>query len=298
MMIESETNLTKKIAWNGVSFMIPASWEIDGIEKDYLLIGQDTTLKIELKWTRRPKQYSLEKYVKRFMAKSQKLLNIQIHEQKTPPHFIPENPGFDFFFFTWDNRSDSGNGVLAYCNHCKRLTIIRFFNRFKWENAPVMEAVLQSYQDHPELDVCHWDIFGMVFSAPASLTLKKFQFNPGHYQIQLKGRNLLLCVYSWGPASFLLSNTSLEDFAHKHIKLPQEKEKRSNPSNSTRVSMQWEFQNPLFEKLNLPAAISHLMAFTIFNITLHEERNRMIGILVDASKSNAHDVIKRVTVET
>ncbi len=295
-MTNPDCSPEKMIAWNGMSVLVPAAWEVDSIEPSHLLIGQDNTQKIEIKWTQRLIKHSLEKYVRKFITQSQKLLGIKIHEEATPRHFIPENPSFNFFFFTWESKTASGNGVLLLCSHCRRLTIIRFFNTFRWKKASLMEAIIQSYTDHSETDICQWAVFGMKISIPDSFKLKTFQFKPGHYQIQLHDKRKRLSLYSWGPASFLLSSTSLENFAKQQIKLPPDG-KILNDSNNSQ-SIQWEFRNPLFEKLNIPETISRLIGFTIFKITHTEKQNRITGILLDAPRTQAHNLMQKVAIES
>ena len=91
--------LEKKIAWNGICLKIPPAWEIDSLDADHMLIGEDGSPRTEIKWTEAPKQFTLEKYLKKFIFQSQKMLNIKIHELPTPESFSHPAGHFEFFFF-------------------------------------------------------------------------------------------------------------------------------------------------------------------------------------------------------
>ena len=64
-MPNQEGLLQKKFAWNGVSLRIPMSWEIDSLDKEHVIIGEDTQPRMEIKWTDSPGKFTLEKYLKK-----------------------------------------------------------------------------------------------------------------------------------------------------------------------------------------------------------------------------------------
>ncbi len=155
-----------------------------------------------------------------------------------------------------------------------------------------MESIIQSYLDHSESMNTDWIIFGMEFSIPSYFQLKNFSFNPGVFEIGFKGKKTLLRLYSWGPASFLLSQKDLEKFARGRLTLPQKVTLYGN-SNQGKF-FQWEFQNPLFGKVQTPQHLAWMKKYNIFRVCHDDEKNRILGAFIESSKTYEHHLIQGI----
>jgi len=270
--------LMKKIAWNGISLKIPTPWEIDSLQADHLIIGKNSSPEIEIKWTDAPGQFTLEKYLKKFIAKSQKLLHIKIHELSTPLSFKHPVKTFEFFFFSWESASSKGNGTLIFCTLCKRLTMIRFFSDSQIISPSLPHSILTSYLDHPMADQADWQLFGLDFSAPKRFKLIEYSFKPGYYTLILKHEKTTLTVFSWGPASFLLSTSGLSEFATQ--RLPGLKGFATAGHCPRGSYLEWSFRQGRFKNAEILPVFNRYEIFTIFRICHDTHQNRIFGIQV------------------
>jgi len=282
--------LRQTIAWNGIAFKTPEDWEIESLDDTHMLIGEDGSPKIEIKWTESPKKFTLENYLKRFIDRSQKLLKITIHELPHPFFFSHDIKTFDFFFFSWENESSNGNGVLIFCSCCKKLTMIRFFSGSQISFNSLPALILCSFTDHPKSDQTRWQLFGLNFSTPRSLKLLEYSFKPGSYTIKLKQKKTTLTFFSWGPALFLLSKNSLSKFATQ--RLPDLKGFATTGVCRHGNYLEWSYRNTRFKNADLIPFLNKYSSFTLFRICHDRQNNRIYGIMVDSSQKFKHDLIK------
>lgn len=285
-----QSSLTQNIAWNGICLKIPKTWEIDSLDTDYLLIGEDGSPMTEIKWTEAPKQFTLEKYLKQFIRRSQKLLNIKIHELPTPGSFSYPGHDFEFFFFSWESNASIGNGALIFCSLCKRLTLIRFFPESGRSSKTLPDLILASFTDHPITDQTHWQMFGFNFLIPRSFHLLEYSFKPGSFILKFEHKKTLLTFFSWGPALFLLSKTSLPEFAV--TRLPQLKGFATAGSCIRGNYLEWSFRCERFKNAGILPFLKQYALFSLFRICHDTQNNRIFGILVDSPVKFEHDLIK------
>jgi len=186
--------LQKKFAWNGVSLRLPMTWEIDSLDKDHVIIGEDTQPRMEIKWTDSPEKFTLERYLKNFIAQTQKKLKIKIYERSTPDSFKQTNPDLEFFFFSWESASSFGRGSLIFCSHCKKFSLIRFFSKSKTFDL-LQESILLSYKDHSNDGHNYWQVFGLHFSTPHKFSMTDYNFKPGCYILNFESKKTKLTVH-------------------------------------------------------------------------------------------------------
>ncbi len=282
------SDINKCIAWNNTSVQVPQDWEVDSLDVDHLIIGKDSTPKIELKWIESPKKFTLEKFLKKFIAQSQRQLNITIEEQPTPNNFSHPFKPFDFFFFTWRGHGTKGTGTLIFCQHCKRLTLFRFFKTNHL--SPTYKQILMTFSDHPQKTDTHWSVFGMDIKAPAKFKLEDYSFKPGAFHLDLLHQKTKLYFYNWGPASFLLSKTDLSAFAIQ--RLPQLSGFAQTGTCQKGSYLEWVFKQNRFKNAQLIPFTRHLDLFTMFRICYDTEQNRILGVLITSPKQFEHDLIK------
>ncbi|THB77099.1 MAG: hypothetical protein D3926_16220 [Desulfobacteraceae bacterium] len=287
--------LSKTLAWNGVFLQVPEAWEISGIERNHMIVSQEDLPKIELTWMQKPSRAPLEKVVKRFIAVSQKQLGITITEQAAREGTQSPHPTMDLFFFEWTDGNRTGNGVLIHCNHCHRLTILRIYSRVNWISPSLYSSILDSFRDHFESEETRWSVFGLKLSLPESMDLKSFAFNPGYFRLDFTQQKSRITLYSWGPATFLLSGESLESFVRKHIQLPDHG--LLKPMDSDFPELFWEFHPPLLPGHSLPFKLNRPDRLTLCRVTHDKPANRILGILIEAPGPLAHDLLKQVNVD-
>ncbi|WP_300464716.1 hypothetical protein [Desulfobacula sp.] len=289
-MLKENDPLPKTIAWNGIALNVPLTWEIDSLDTTHLLIGEDGSPKVEIKWTDSPSRFTLETYLKRFISQSQKRLTIKIHELPTPRSFSHPEKNFEFFFFSWTSTSSTGNGVLIFCSLCKRLTMIRFFSDSRIDPPSLPALILMSFTDHPPSDQTHWQVFDLKFSTPRSFELLEYSFKPGCYIINVKHKKTIQTIFSWGPASFLLTRTSLSEFASQ--RLPQLKGLANTGVCIRGNYLEWSYRPARFKNAQILPFLSRYSLFTVFRICHDQKKNRILGVMVDSPLRFEHDLIK------
>ena len=291
-MLKQNNDLQKSIAWNEIVLKVPSAWEIDSLDTTHILIGKDGTPKLEIKWTDSPKQFTLEKYLKRFIAQSQRTLNIKILELPAPESFLHPNNNFKFFFFSWESASSNGNGTLIFCSCCKKLTMIRFFSTSKISFNSLKDLILSSFCDHPTGNETDWQLFGLNFSTPQNFKLLEYSFKPGCYIINFKHKKTILTIFSWGPALFLLEEASLSEFAT--TRLPKLQGFATTGVCSLGNYLEWSYSHGLFKNAAILPLFNRYKFYTLFRICNNTPDNRIFGIMMDApEKQFNRDIIKR-----
>ncbi len=280
----------KPLAWNGIVLKIPVTWEVESLDAGHMIIGDQGQAKTEIKWAEAPKKFILAKYLKKFISRSQKQLGIKIHEQATPESFSHLKAYFEFFFFSWESDTSTGDGTLIFCNHCKRLTMIRFFSKSSGLSKALQTSIIQSFDDHPEKNQTLWQVFGLNFPTPSHFKLQEFSFKPGRYGINFKYKKTKLDIFSWGPAEFLLSKQTLSEFAFQQF--PQIIGFAKTGFCSHGSYLEWAFKKPRFKNAQMIPLLSHFALFNIFRICHDPEFNRIFGVMVESGKQFEHHIIK------
>jgi hypothetical protein len=284
------TPLGKAVAWNGTTFKIPDAWEIDSLDFTHVMVSENGSPRAEIKWTDSPPAIPFEKHFRNFMVRSQKLLKIIIHEQSTPPFFLHSNPSFDFFFFSWENTSSKGTGALIYCRHCRRLTLIRFFDNDPFLPASPAHGVLASFTDHPVTGRISWQLFGMAFSTPENFRLSDYSLKPGFFSFTFLSQNIQLTVLSWGPALFLLAEKTLNEFARE--RLPELTGLALTGACDRGNYLEWSFRRGLFKNAGRLPFLSSYSRFVLFRIGHDKQNNRIYGVKIDSPRAFEIDLMK------
>ena len=282
--------LNKAVAWNGTAFKIPDAWEIDSLDLTHVMISENGSPRAEIKWAESSPSIPFEKQFRNFMLRSQKLLKIIIHEEPTPPFFLHPNPGFDFFFFSWESTSSKGVGTLIFCRHCRRLTLIRFFSVDRFLPASSAHGILTSFTDHPVTGRVSWQLFGMAFSTPENFRLSDYSLKPGYFSFQFLSRNIQLTVLSWGPASFLLAEKTLAEFAKE--RLPELTGFAVAGICDRGNYLEWSFRQGLFKNAGRLPLLSSFSRFLLFRIGHDKQNNRIYGVKIDSSRAFEIDLMK------
>ncbi|MCF7855521.1 MAG: hypothetical protein K9N51_12035, partial [Candidatus Pacebacteria bacterium] len=62
---------TRRIAWDGVSFQVPATWDMGGYEfrkrRTYLELEDDYTVRMEAEWTRLKRRPGIQRVRERYL---------------------------------------------------------------------------------------------------------------------------------------------------------------------------------------------------------------------------------------
>lgn len=277
---------TKPLAWNEIFITVPPAWEIDELDETYMLIGEKQSPRLELKWTSFPGRIKPEAHLKKFVSNARRKLGIEINEQNPPSSFVPPENSFDYFFFSWKQKQNKGDGVIIFCKQCKKISLLRFFpgrSLLAGGGDALAARILATFCDHPKKETTRWALFGMNFSLPNAFCLKDYNFSPGCFTLKFKrpSDTTYLTVFSWGPASFLLSKTDLSQFALQRIKGMEGLGVAGTCTKGAYV--QWQLKTPVFNGADRLLLFKRFTSFKVFRICRDEADNRILGILVASS---------------
>ncbi len=272
-----------------MQILVPEKWEINSLDTTHILFDRQGVLQAEIKWSHAPGRADPARWLKQFIHRSQRQLGIVIHEARTPEAFSPAQPDLQFFFFSWESKTNRGNGALVFCARCKKLTLIRFFTDPQKTPSSLHQRVLASFQDHSDTGLTRWQVFGLTFFVPESFTLHEYSLVPGAYAIRFIHRKKRLDVFSWGPAEFLLKNTDLSAFAAQRI--PSLKGFATAGGCCRGNYLEWAFKTQRFKHADMVPMMNRWAQYSLFRICHDRKHNRIYGVLIQSPKQHEHDLM-------
>lgn len=209
------------MAWNGIRFMAPVTWQVGSIGTNYLLLEEESGPVLEVKWGQVKGAFSHEAHLNRLAALHGKNLGKAVGEFPLPPEWKRALGGYDAKGFSWHGKTMSGKGVILYCPTCQNAALIQFYQRdtSKAENAS--ERLLASFRDHRQDNQVVWSVFGIRATIPDRFHLVRQRFEPGIFELEFTARGQKITLYRWGPASVLLCDRDLVQFARAMLPIPQ-----------------------------------------------------------------------------
>jgi hypothetical protein len=203
----------KEIAWNGVCFKVPDSWEIGQIGARHLILEDDSGPTMEVKWGPVKGKFSHQAHLKRIGVFQTRKLKKAVIKWSLPPQWKKALPGFQTSGFSWQTETKSGRGVILYCPACHNAALIQFLLPKSTGSDKIPPAVLRTLQDHREDDQIAWSVFDIRAIMPAKFKLEHHRFEPGNYELAFAHGSQKIFLYRWAPASVLLTERDLSQFA-------------------------------------------------------------------------------------
>jgi hypothetical protein len=201
----------KEIAWNGVRFSVPVAWEVTQIGPRYLVFEGQGEPALEIKWSRIKGTFSQQSALRRLC----RLHGNTVRESPLPREWARLLGDFTATGFTWKAETMSGRGVILYCPACGNATLIQFFSKradCNPDNQTCL-SVLASFRDHRLDDQVLWSIFDIRAMIPAAFQLVRHRFEAGIFELKFGAQGQQITLHRWGPASVLLGDSSLLQFA-------------------------------------------------------------------------------------
>ncbi len=206
-------NQWKQIAWNGVEFEVPASWEIAEIGIRHLILENHSGPAMEVKWGRVRGKFSHRAHLKRIGAFQTRQLKKTVKEWLLSPSWEQALSGFQTSGFSWHTDTKIGRGVILYCPACRKAALIQFLQPKDTRSDEIPLKVLNTYQDHRDDDQTIWSVFDIRAIVPANLILASHRFEPGNFELAFEHGSRKVFLYRWAPASVLLAGQDLAQFA-------------------------------------------------------------------------------------
>lgn len=211
----------KEIAWNGISFLAPDIWQAGIIEKQYLMLEDDSGPVMELKWNHIKGAFSHKTHLNRLASLNRKGPGKGLEKCAIPPEWKSAVKHYKASAFVWGKGGISGKGLILYCPECKKALLIQFYQINNQEVIYPFERILDSLRDHNEGDKTVYSIFDIRIEIPEPFRLKRHRFESGNYELEFYSPKGNIIVYLWGPASIILKDINLVRFAGNLIMKPE-----------------------------------------------------------------------------
>jgi hypothetical protein len=200
----------KQVAWNGVCFPVPASWEVVQIGRRYLQFENDAGPSMEIKWGHVSGNFSHQSHLKRIQARHRRRSMDPIQSWAPPSRWQKVLSEFTLSGFTWQDTYQQAQGLILFCPSCRTATLIQFFQRLPGEAAV---ELLSNFRDHPQGDDILWCMYDIGAKIPREFQLSRHRFDAGRFELGFsKGRQCIF-LYRWGLASVIMAEQGLEQLA-------------------------------------------------------------------------------------
>jgi hypothetical protein len=280
----------KPFAWAGIAMEIPAAWETGALGDGYALLEYQFRPVMELKTARVRGRFSFRRHLKQLARSARTPLPTPL-QQIPPPAGWPEfPPEARVASFGWQNDRQMGTGLLYYCRHCRRATLLQFYGR---DTAAAAARVLASFDDHgtrPGPTVAVYDIQAVL---PDDYRLTRFEFNAGRFELAFRHAKAVVTLWRWSPADVMLKRTG------GHL-APIVRDNRLLPAVDIAAcgrpvdqGMEWRWQNSSWRRrlraLWKPPPPPPVNALRIWH---RPDANRLLG--VRAEGADGWDVFERI----
>ena len=266
----------KEIAWNGIYFWVPESWEVSKMGSHYLMLETQAQPAMELKWARIKGTFSHRKHLHRLAASHKKELRLTLKEHSLPSAWDKALDRYQSVAFSWKGAAISGTGVVVYCPECRTATLIQFYRRQDSLQGRIPTDILTSFRDHRRDASILWSLFDIRATLPAEFALARYRFETGRFELDFSLKGQTLSLKRWGPASILLVDRSLMQFVEALKQIPKVKP----PSQITADNQTVEgiilpsiFWQPAFFNSLRPKG-----AYQMFRFWHLTEKNRILGM--------------------
>lgn len=210
----------KEVGWNGIRISVPEPWETDRLGDRYILLECDGFPIFEAKWDKIKGKFYPDKHVKQLKSLFQKQQTGQnINSWVIPPNWSKVLSAYNIAGFKWEGTLFTGKGIILFCQDCRCATFMQFYEprhpKNIWSDSIDYPGILSSFQDHSTSGICLWSVFDIRTELPDHFKLVRHSFIPGAFELTFEAEGYRMSFYRWSPASVILFETDLAEFARK-----------------------------------------------------------------------------------
>ncbi len=211
----------REIGWNGVRVSVPADWQTDRLDRQYILLEQDGFPVMEAKWDRIKGKFSAEKHLKRLRSihRKQPTGRQEVLPWKVPRNWSEVLPFYHVTGFQWQGKLLSGKGLILFCKACGCATFLQFYQQrsAEYNHCKPFDytKVLSSFQDHQKNGFRLWSVYDIRLELPDCFEFVRHSFVPGALELVFETGDCRVSFFRWSPASIILSENDLAGLARK-----------------------------------------------------------------------------------
>lgn len=204
------------LAWNGLRFLVPESWEPVRLGRDYLGLESPAGPVMEARWRVGAGNLDPGDVTRRMFSRSPN--PCRIDDEAVPPSWLAALAGRKNVAFAIPG-DPSSRGVATMCRRCGTLVVLRFFDASEGQGGveeDLAREVLASLVDHDGPDT-EFALYGIRLSVPGGYRLQRFSFMPGRFDLEFSGPGRTLAFSRFAPADVALGREDLAAFAGRHL---------------------------------------------------------------------------------
>ena len=207
----------KNVAWNGISFMTPATWQVGSMANNYLMLEEDGEPVVEVKWGQVKGGFSHEAHLRRLSSLHRKGFVKTVSKCPIPEKWNEVLGNYKATAFSWKGKSISGQGIILFCPLCHNATLIQFYRISPAQLNEFSQRLLSTFKDHREDKQVLWSLFGIRAKVPEAFRLQKYRFEPGGFELIFASKEQRIVLQRWAPATVLLRNQNFSQLIKSMI---------------------------------------------------------------------------------
>ena len=276
-------NRWDEIAWNGITFCKPASWEIATMGRNYMMIGTHAYPRMEITWASAQKPVTRQRDIKKFQSRIRKQHLASVDSWTPFASWLQALTSYETSGFSWKHPDRISYGLIVSCPSCQRVSLIQFFQNVDEPDIfhTVAPKVLSSFMDHADGNDQQWAVFDVRATLPIFFRIKTYRFSPGFMEMVFSSREQQISLYRWSPASVLLSGRNLPDFAESLSLCPDSATKKILDSNR----IEWENAPSFGLWTRLAAFLTGRFSHHRILIRHDPENNRILAIKAESRQT-------------
>ena len=246
---------------------------------------------MEVKWGPIKGKFSHSAHLKRLSALHRKTLQKTVTEWQLPFEWEIALSDYQVSGFTWQGQTTIGQGVILYCPSCRNATLIQFFQPKSIQTAKIPLEILKTFNDHREDDQVVWCAFDIRAIIPENYKLVNHRFEAGKYELRFADGVQKLNLYRWAPASVLLRQRDLHQFAETMPDFSS-----CNPTAEIIQGCQavkWS-QIPRFKWLRWASRLKPKPSYQWWRLWHVEEKNRILGVKMHGKRPFDSYLLNRI----
>ena len=279
----------RTVAWNGIRFDAPASWDASKIGGRYLLLESGAEPVMEIRWEPITGRFSHRKHLRRLSGGRK---GRAVTEAPLSADWEEALQRFDALGFAWSGNAIHARGAILFCPVCRTASLIQFFQPANRTLGQTAGRVLSSFRDHPEGGLTLWSMFDVKARIPNRFTLSHHRFQAGRFEMGFADTRRRLTLYRWGPAEILLKESDLARFAGTQVVLPDRRVSGLDTSDN-RVA-EWQTDPPETLGAWLRRRMMSKTAFRRFRVWHRPAANRILGALAEGGKAFDPELFERI----
>ena len=273
----------QRFAWNGISFKAPAFWQVGRMGPRYLMLEDDDGPALELKWGEVKGRFSHKKHLRLLRKLQEKKIADPVKQHPIPSQWKEALGEYETTGFSWQGKGIGGVGALLFCPKCRTATLIQFYHKGSRQAENIPRHVLNSFRDHRKDNLVTWSLYDIRAILPDDFNLKQYRFEAGEFELAFASRGQNLNLHRWGPATTLLNECDLIQFARTLIPNPWGIGTPKDYGDGEAV--EWRIEPPNAPWHQWWGRINRRPSFQWLRLWQVPKKNRILGVRIWGRKS-------------